>query len=214
MWARGNWSAVLLLTAVYLVAALPYSLLTRAWEPNDEIDHALYVEYIISHGSLPRIGLVNGVESHQPPLYYLLVAGWQELLRIPAFVPAPTPNPDAPASGRPGRYLIFSDRYTALQHQDAVYLHELRLVSVLLGLATVLLSYGCARLVLSRPLAALSAGLLVALLPKQLVVDSTLTNDAPVITLSALALFIFLLSERLADKVGWPGGAGSWPGWA
>jgi hypothetical protein len=90
--------------------------------------------------------------------------------------------------------------YTPVQHQDAVYLHELRLLSVLFGLATVLLSYGCARLVFARAETALSAGLLVALLPKQLVVDSVVTNDTLVITLCALALFIFLLSEKARQE--------------
>jgi hypothetical protein len=60
----------------------------------------------------------------------------------------------------------------------------------------VLLSYGCARLVFTRAEAALSVGLLVALLPKQLVVDSVVTNDTLIITLCALALFMFLLSEK------------------
>jgi len=188
--------ALPLLSAAYLAAALPYSLLTRAWEPNDENAHATYVEYIVAHGSLPRIGLANGVESHQPPLYYLLVAAWQELLRIPAFVPSTSGIPGAPPRTAPGAWLTFWHHYTRAQHQDAVYLHELRLMSVFIGLATVLLSYGCARLVLSRPLSAFAAGLTVALFPKLLVVDSALTDDGLVIALSVLGLFMFLLSEE------------------
>jgi hypothetical protein len=50
--------------------------------------------------------------------------------------------------------------------------------------------------VFTRAEAALSVGLLVALLPKQLVVDSVVTNDTLIITLCALALFMFLLSEK------------------
>jgi len=164
---RANRLAPLLLSGVYLALALPYSLLTRAWE------------------------------SHQPPLYYLLAAAWQKVLGIPAFTPSAVPNPDVAADSNAGRrFLELLHNYTPAQHQDAVYLHELRLLSVLLGLATVLLSYGCARLVFARAEAALSVGLLVALLPKQLVVDSVVTNDTLVITLCALALFIFLLSEK------------------
>jgi 4-amino-4-deoxy-L-arabinose transferase-like glycosyltransferase len=182
---------------VYLAAALPYSLLTRAWEANDELDHATYIEYIVAHGALPRISALNGHESHQPPLYYLLAAAWQKLLGIPAFKPSATPNPDVAAESNAGRrFLELSHHYTPLQHENAVYLHEIRLLSVVFGLATVLLSYGCARLVFVRARTALSAGLVVALLPKQLVVDSVVTNDSLVITLCALGLFLFLLSER------------------
>jgi len=194
---RANRPALLLLSGVYLALALPYSLLTRAWEANDELDHATYIEYIVRHGALPRISGLNGHESHQPPLYYLLTAAWQKLLGIPAFTPSAVPNPDVAAESNAGRrFLELLHNYTPVQHQDAVYLHELRLLSVLCGLATVLLSYGCARLVFARAEAALSAGLLVALLPKQLVVDSVVSNDTLVITLCALALFIFLLSEK------------------
>ena len=198
---RANRLAPLLLSGVYLALALPYSLLTRAWEANDELDHATYIEYIVRHGALPRISALNGHESHQPPLYYLLAAAWQKLLGIPAFTPSAVPNPDVAAESNAGqRFLELLHNYTPVQDQDAVYLHELRLLSVLLGLATVLLSYGCARLVFARLGPALCVGLLVALFPKQLVVDSVVTNDTLVITLCALALFIFLLSERARQE--------------
>jgi 4-amino-4-deoxy-L-arabinose transferase-like glycosyltransferase len=194
---RTNRLAPLLLSGVYLALALPYSLLTRAWEANDELDHTTYIEFVVRHGALPRITSVNGHESHQPPLYYLLAAAWQKVLGIPAFTPSAVPNPHVAAESNAGRrFLEVLHNYTPAQHQDAVYLHELRLLSVLLGLATVLLSYGCARLVFARAEAALSVGLFVALLPKQLVVDSVVTNDTLVITLCALALFMFLLCEK------------------
>lgn len=198
--ANGRWARYgppVLISAVYLPLALCYSLMTRAWEANDELDHATYVEYIVRHGSLPLISAANGHESHQPPLYYLLAAGWQKLLDIPAFTPSATPNPrlDAQAAVT-DRFLELLHNYTPVQHHDAIYLHELRLLSVLLGLATVLLSYGCARLVFARKPAAVAAALTVALVPKQLVVDSAVTNDSLVITLCAAGLYLFLLSER------------------
>jgi 4-amino-4-deoxy-L-arabinose transferase-like glycosyltransferase len=194
-----GWPAALL-GAVYLTAVLPYSLLTPAWEPNDELAHTAYVEYIVAHGSLPRIALANGVESHQPPLYYLLAAAWQELLRIPAFLPSASAIPGGPRHTSPGAWLTYWHQYTRAQHTNAIYLHELRLLSVGLGLATVLLGYGCARLVLSRPLPAFAAGLAVALFPKLLVVDSAVSNDVLVIALCALALMLFLLSERARQE--------------
>jgi 4-amino-4-deoxy-L-arabinose transferase-like glycosyltransferase len=192
----GDRLALVVLSVVYLGFGLPYCLLTPAWEPNDEPYHAMYVEHIVAHGSFPRIGLANGIESHQPPLYYLMAAGWQWLLHIPAFVPSPSPIPGAPPRLAPGPFLTYSHHYTPVQHLDAIYLHELRLLSLCLGLATVLLAYGCARLVFARTHPALAAGLTVALLPKQFVVDTALTNDSLVITLSTLALFLFLLAEK------------------
>lgn len=193
---RGDRLALVLLSIVYLAVALPYCLLTPAWEPNDELYHAMYVEHIVAHGPFPRIGLANGIESHQPPLYYLMAAAWQWLLHIPAFVPSASPVPGAPPRLAPGPFLTYSHHYTPVQHLNAIYVHELRLLSLCLGLVTVLVAYGCARLVFVRARSALAAGLTVALLPKQLVVDTALTNDSLVITLSALAFFLFLLAER------------------
>ena len=201
-WRRPGCVVPLFLSAVYLAAALPYSLLTRAWEANDELDHTRYIEYIVAHGALPRISVANGHESHQPPLYYLMAAGWQKLLGVPAFTPSATANPRIAAEDGTGRFLELLHNYTPVQHRDAVYLHEIRLLSVLFGLATVLVAYGCARMLLTRASAALATGLVVALFPKQLVVDSVVTNDSLVITLCALALFLFLQSEKARREGG------------
>src|SRR5262249_39045254 len=69
----------------YLGLAVAFSLLTPAWENNDEAQHVQYVEYVARHGSPPHIRLANGTESHQAPLYYYLAAGWQGLLGIGPF---------------------------------------------------------------------------------------------------------------------------------
>lgn len=188
---------IALISAVYLPMSLCYSLMTRAWEANDELDHTRYVEFIVRHGALPRISAANGHESHQPPLYYLLAAWWQKLLGAPAFTPEARPNPSLDAqAARTNGFLELLHNYTLVEHRDAVYLHELRLLSVLLGLATVLLAYGCARLIFARKPAAVATALTVALWPKLLVVDSVVTNDSLLITLCATALYFFLLSEK------------------
>jgi hypothetical protein len=184
--------SVAILVVAYLSFALTFSLLTRAYEANDEAAHTEYIEYIVQHHSIPHIGVANGGESHQPPLYYLLAAGWQRLLGIPAFTPhvALTKQPLVP------NRLILSHSYTASQHEDAVHLHELRLLSVMFGLGTVVLTYAGAKVIGLREPMALSSGLFVALLPRELVLSTDVTNDALIIPLCALALLLFLLSER------------------
>lgn len=194
-WARYLPAAVV--GAVYLSMALCYSLMTKAWEANDELDHATYIEFIVRHGYLPRISAANGHESHQPPLYYVLAALWQKLLGIPAFTPSARPNPSLGAqAASTNAFLELLHNYTPLEHRHAVYLHELRLISVLFGLATVLLAYGCGRLLFARKPPAVALGLTVALWPKLLVVDSVVTNDSLLVTLCAAALYLFLLSEK------------------
>lgn len=193
--ARFDRLAVLVLAGAYLALALPYLLLTPAWEPNDELYHAMYVEDVLAHWSFPRIALSNGIESHQPPLYYLMEALWQWLAHIPVFKPSASPIPGAPPRLAPGPFLTYWHHYTPVQHTDAFYVHELRALSMVLGLLTVLFSYACARLVLTNRGAALAAGLTVALLPKELVVSTAISNDSLVITLCALALLVSLLAE-------------------
>ena len=186
--------SVVLLAVAYVSLALTFSLLTRAYEADDEQAHVQYIEYIVRHDALPHISVANLQESHQPPLYYLVAAGWQDLLGIPAFTPVTVPehykNPFITDR------LVLSHDYTPSQHREAVYLHELRLLSVLLGLGTVLLAYGGARVAGLRESVALSIGLFVAIMPRELVVSSAVTNDALVIPLCALSLVLFLLSER------------------
>lgn len=186
--------SIILLIATYVSLSLTFGLLTRAWEADDEPAHTRYIEYIVRHDSLPRISVANGLESHQPPLYYLLAAGWQRVLGIPAFTPKIIPahykNPYE--EGR----LPYAHDYTPTEHQDAIYLRELRLLSVLLGLGTVLLTYAAARVLYLPESVALCSGLFVALLPRELVVSSGVTNDALVVPLCSLALLLFLLAER------------------
>jgi hypothetical protein len=181
-----------ILTVVYLALALPFSLFTRALEADDENAHVQYTEYVYRHHSEPAISRANGAESHQPPLFYFVAAGWQRLLGIPAF------STGLQASSHPFTpgHLVFSHQYTESQHQDAVYIHELRLLSVLFGLGTVLVAYAAARVIATRERAAVACGLFVALLPRQLVVTGNFTSDSLLFLLCALALLFFLLAER------------------
>jgi hypothetical protein len=184
-----------ILVLAYVPLALTFSLLTRAYEGDDEGAHTQYIEYIVRHDSIPHINIATSAESQEPPLYYLVAAGWQHLLGIPAF----TPHIVLAKSLGPNK-LILNHNYNAIQHRDAVYLHELRLLSILLGLGTVLLTYASAKIVGLRESMALSSALFVALLPRELVVSSEVTNDALIIPVCALALVFFLLSERARNE--------------
>ena len=180
---------------LYLLISLSFSLLTPAGETNDELDHVQYIEYIASHGSLPRINIANGDESHQPPLYYLVADGWQELLQIPPFH-LELPGASLGDTSKPR--LGLSHAYTATQHRDAIYVHELRILSVLFGLGTVLLTYAAGKLATSQRSVGLAAALFVAVFPKEDVLSSSVTNDALVIFLGSLSLVLLLLWLRSA----------------
>jgi 4-amino-4-deoxy-L-arabinose transferase-like glycosyltransferase len=185
--------ALLGIVFAYLALTLAFSLLTPAGEANDELDHVIYTEHLLRDSAFPHISADNGHESHQPPLYYLIAAGWQKLLGVRPFElvlgPATTIKPGAPP-------LELSHTYTRAQHQAAVHVHELRLLSVLFGLGTVLLTFVAARLATNRDNIALASALSVALWPKEVVVSSVVTNDSLVIALGSLALVLLLLWLR------------------
>lgn len=185
------------IVALYLLLSLSFSWLTPAGEANDELDHVQYVEHIVGTGSLPRVSLINGDESHQPPLFYLVGSAWQKLWGIPPFelnlrgIPNPLTLP------RP----MLSHVYTQTQHRDAIRLHVLRLLSVVFGLGTVLLTYLAGLLATRRAAIGLAAAAFVAVLPKQLVVSSAVTNDSLVILLGTLSLVLLLGWLRKMAKV-------------
>jgi len=175
---------------VYLSVTLAHSLMTPAWEANDEAQHVSYVQHVLERRSLPPLAPESGHEAHQPPLYYALTALWQAALGVPSFRPDPIPReePIVIVQGRATPELMLSHEYGEEQRTHARYLHLLRLLSVVLGLLTVLLTHVAARLATGRADIALAAAAFVALLPKLNVVSAVVTNDALVIPLSSLAL--------------------------
>jgi Dolichyl-phosphate-mannose-protein mannosyltransferase len=209
---RCGWLLAIVLIG-YCALTLTYSLLTPAWEANDEPAHTANAEHILYNRSLyplefhseypipnrpGRMKQVLWFESHQPPLYYFLLAGWQKLLGIPAFNPYLLDKSSWEGGDPVG--LIFSHDYDANQHSQAIILRKLRLLSIFIGLVTVLLCYRTANLAFDRQDIAVSAAAFVAFLPKFNVINAVVTNDGLAVTLSALALMLLLAHLRRAEQ--------------
>lgn len=196
---RARWTtrvpaSLVLVVLGYLALSLVFSLRTPAWENNDEAAHVLYVEHLVAHGTLPPIGAANGNESHQAPLYYAVVAVWQRVDGIPAFVPQVPAA--APGTGTGVRHRLFVDDDTAVHRQQAGEVHRLRLVSVGCGLATVVAAYTTGWLLTGTTATATAIAATVAAWPKFLVVDAAVTNSSLVETLCAWALPCWLVWHR------------------
>jgi hypothetical protein len=206
-WHRGGlvWVTVGVCVA-YLGLAVTFSLLTPAWENNDEAEHVQYIEYVASHGSPPHISLANGTESHQAPLYYYLAAGWQGVLGIGPFTPD-TPAASGLAAGFTNGIYVYANDYTPPQHQQAVWVHELRIVSIVCGLATVLAALATGWLLTGSLAFTGALGATVALWPKFIVVSAAVTNISLVIALCAWAVPCFVLSQR-CRSLGWAAATG------
>jgi hypothetical protein len=209
---RCGWLLAIVLLG-YCALTLTYSRLTPAWEANDEPAHTANAEHILYNLSLyplefqsnqpilnrpGRMQQILWFESHQPPLYYLLLAGWQRLQGIPAFDPYMLPKSSWEGGDPPG--LIFSHDYDIYQTSQALALRKLRLLSIIIGLITVLVCYRTAKLAFERQDIAVSAAAFVAFLPKFNVISAVVTNDGLAVMLSALGLMLLLSQLRQAER--------------
>jgi hypothetical protein len=210
---RLGWLLAIVLVG-YCALTLTYSRLTPAWEANDEPAHTANAEFILYNANLYPLEFqseypvpnrpyrkkqVIWFESHQPPLYYLLLAGWQKALGIPAFNPYLLDKSSWEGGDPVG--LIFSHDYDATQRGQAIILRKLRLLSIIIGLVTVLVCYRTAKLAFDRQEIAVSAAAFVAFLPKFDVITAVVTNDGLAVMLSALGLMLLLSHLRRVDQL-------------
>lgn len=198
--ASGRSSHLLLwwVLGCFCFLSISYGLLIPAWEANDEIDHVANIEYLLQHRTLVPLRLQTWHETHQPPLYYLLAATWQSALGIDPFSPAELPRTIGPMTA-PTLQLAYVHKYTPVQRAAAVAVHELRLFSTLLGLATVVLTYGIALELVQSNAVAAAAAAFVGFLPKFIVISAAVTNDSLGVMLCSLALFLALRCQREAS---------------
>ncbi len=189
----------LLVVGVYLGLSISYSLLTPALETNDEPSHLRYVEYVVTNGNLPAIPAEAGgsLEWHQPPGYYFVTAAWQELLGIPAFFPRLVGVPFL--NGATPTLVYRHGTYPPAVLRDVERLHLLRLVSVACGLVVVLCALAMAWCLTGSTRLMAATGFTVALWPKLLVLDSSLTNDALANACCALATLAVVRFARRAE---------------
>lgn len=197
------------LVGVYLILGSAYLFTTPPFEKPDEEWHYAYVAYIATHGGLPplvRDAALNPAQqiAGHPPLYYLLAAGVVRLLGLDLSQPPPPNNPfwayPAPGTVPDNKNLFIhsnADAYPAVR--------LLRGLSLLLGAALLPFTFALAReLRLDRSLALLAAAL-IALHPQYLFIASSVSNDALVSSLSALALWLLLraLPDATSKRAWW-----------
>lgn len=174
---KANWLILLL----FLVLATIYSLVTPAWEAPDEVGHFAVIQHIRQTGMLPNVRQVAAGEAHQPPLYYLIVAVATLPIDLSSPIGAFQENPDF-IWNRTGGTAVNAHLPTSANRfpfmGQARGLHLARLVSVLMGAATVVLVMGMGHHIFpKRPQVGLLAGSLVAFNPQFLFLSGAVNND-------------------------------------
>ncbi len=185
----GHWLVMIL--GLYVILGMAYTLIVPLGEAPDEVDHFLYVRYLVEQRAFPVMQPVAEdnatMEANQPPLFYLLNTA----------VTAPFPqtaSPDlplnacytfAPGQGRAHFYLhdrleqnVLSPAYLAFR--------AARLLSVVMGAVTVALAYLLARqMAPARPAVWLLAAGLLAFNPQFLFITASVNNDVLMALLGA-----------------------------
>ena len=184
--ARLRDPAVGLGTVIVVAAALSclVAIRTPAWEANDEPDHMMNIQKLVD-GEWYRIAPNTGYAPHQPPGYYLLVAGVQRLIGQDAFVIAPQQGDGDVANGQFGHA-------EPQESRDRRRLLPLRLLSVVLGALTILLTSRVARRLGASDWTSVAAAATVAFVPRFVFSSSFVNNDSLATALGAVSTLLLV----------------------
>jgi 4-amino-4-deoxy-L-arabinose transferase-like glycosyltransferase len=186
------------LAIVYIFLGAAYALVTPMLEKPDEEAHYGYIVYLRQHHALPPMVPSTNMllfESKQPPLYYVVTAA------LTSWLPD-VPDPNRLLTLNP--YLDFSVPGYRNDNRN-VYLHPpdmiplflgARLVSLLFGLGTMIVSYYTAAQLFPRnSLAPIATAVFVGFQPSFLYIATALNNDVAIAFLGAVV--VALLTHRL-----------------
>ncbi|MBN2006269.1 MAG: glycosyltransferase family 39 protein [Anaerolineae bacterium] len=215
------------IVAVFVTLGMLYALTTPLFETPDESSHLQVIHYLSRYRRLPapvllphRIttgaAMAESLRYHEPPLYYTpplyhslaaLLTAWTPMEDLPARL---IPNPAWEVSWSPQR--------NADPHNKNVFVHlpgetwsgsatwraalALRLLSVVLGVVTVVCAYRSAQTLFpDRPELAAGAAALVAFNPQFVAASASVSNDPLLIAMSSLFVALALCAMR--DSAGW-----------
>ena len=168
---------------------------TPPWEANDEPDHFLNAA-TLAEGRIYRVEPGAGLEPHQPPLYYAILAAELRSFGLdrasPELVRAPPGSPRG----------VIWDHSAATDAADLRRLVPLRLTSIMLGVVTVASAFAFARLMTDDPWTPILAALVVAVLPKFVFLSGVINNDNLATALASVATVLVALhvSRRFEDE--------------
>lgn len=188
-----RWLALVLL--LYALLGSAFTLIVPLGEAPDEIDHVLYVRHLVETGLFPVMRPVTAqnetMEANQPPLYYLLNAAVQR--PFPQTASADLPRNlcytfDPHDNGR-AHFYLHSRAEAAPFDTSYLAFRVSRLLSVLLGAATVAVAYLLGRqMAPARPNVALLAAAVLAFNPQFLFMMASVNNDVLMALLGAALL--------------------------
>jgi 4-amino-4-deoxy-L-arabinose transferase-like glycosyltransferase len=206
---RRHWAITGIIVA-FITLGVTYSVVTPIFEASDELWHYPFVKHLADGNGLP-VQDANAdqpwrQEGSQPPLYYALSAlatFWIDTSdAYEGHPPLPWHNPHVDnglltADGNTN-LVVHSQQEAFPWHGTTLAVHLIRLLSVLMGVATVLLTYLITLEVFpGREDLALGAAAVNAFTPMFLFISGAVNNDNLVMPLCSLAL---LMMVRMANR--------------
>jgi 4-amino-4-deoxy-L-arabinose transferase-like glycosyltransferase len=191
-------AGLLVVLALYVVLGVVYSRTTPIFEASDEVWHYPFIKHLADGNGLPvqRADQVGPwrQEGSQPPLYYALGAlatCWIDTSDMDSVRWInPHANMGIPTADRNVNMVIHPAGQPLRGTVLAV--HLVRWMSVLMGAVTVVMGYLLARQLLQDSIVATAAAALTAFNPMFLFITSSVNNDALVIMLSAIAIWLMV----------------------
>jgi 4-amino-4-deoxy-L-arabinose transferase-like glycosyltransferase len=196
----------------FLVLGITYSVVTPIFEASDELWHYPLVQWLSKGNPLPVQDAQNvgpwKQEASQPPLYYWLmgvVTSWIDTSDM-AQVRRENPHVDngviTPDGNR--NLVVHNLQREAFPWSGTVLaVHLARLLSVLMGAATVWLTYRIALdLFPDRPWLALGAAAVNAFTPMFIFISGAVNNDNLTMTLCSLGLLLIVKRVRENEGLG------------
>jgi len=192
---------LLAILATFLILGNMYGFVTPVFEASDEIWHYPVVKHIADTGTLPvqRPGVEQPwrQEGSQPPLYYIVAALATSWIDTSDMAELLWRNPHAqigvPLAEGNKNMIIHTARESFPYRGTTLAVHTIRFLSVLMGAATVFLTYLISlELFPSRQALALGAAAVNAFNPMFIFISGSVCNDNLVVPLSSLALLLIL----------------------
>jgi hypothetical protein len=212
---RRNWPAIVILVA-FLLIGLAFSIVNPLHEATDELRHYRFIRHLIQMDALPVQGeLPCSTQSHHPPLYYAtaaLLTGAIDTGRDVCYEPPGNPfwayRYWEVGRDNKNQYLHGPDESFPWRG-EALVVHLARMVNLLIGAATVWLTWATAQVIWPDRLAlAAGAAGFVAFNPMFLYMAAAINND--VIAALAGAAITYACVRLLYDRRGlsWRWGLG------
>jgi hypothetical protein len=205
-----RWGIVAILLA-FVILALAYSIVNPLHEATDELRHFRFVRFVASTGRLPVQGQEEcRSQSHHPPLFYALGAlatFWIDTGKEICYTPAENPfwayRYWEVSQDNKNQYLHGADE-SFPWHGEALAVHIVRAINVLIGAGVVWLTWATARVIWpGRASIAFGAAALVAFNPMFLYMSGGINNDVIAAFSGAAVVYTCIRLLDAPEQLGW-----------